>query len=32
MAIELKDVADFIGIEITEETTVDQVKAAFNKK
>ncbi len=32
MAIELKDVADFIGIEITEETTVDQVKESFNKK
>jgi len=32
MAIELKDVADFIGIDITEETTVDQIKESFNSK
>lgn len=32
MAIEVKDLSSFIGIDITDETTVDQVKEAFNAK
>lgn len=30
--IELKDLAGFIGIDVTDETTIDQVKEAFNGK
>ena len=32
MRIELKDFADFVGIELTDDSTMDTVKAAFNEK
>jgi hypothetical protein len=30
--IELKDFADFVGIELTDDSTMDTVKTAFNEK